>query len=279
MHENGKDMKTALISGGTSGIGISIARDLLQKGYKVYLIGSNGTKGKSIETSLSMKYPGQVEFIQLDLSMVRDTQIFATDFSKKTTKLDLLVNTAGIMAPKRIITSEGFEKTFAVGYLSAFILSTELAPLLEQADHGRIANVAGVKSFILNAKLDFDDLTFSKNYGTIKAAITTIHAKTVLTEILAAKYASKGIDVISFHPGAVKSTLMRNMEWWKRLPFAVANFFMSKESKTGIYVSSSPEINGVSGKYFEKTKPIVLNFDREYKQKLWEHTEKLLDTV
>ncbi len=76
------------------------------------------------------------------------------------------------MAPKRIMTDEGFEKTFAVGYLSAFMLSTELAPLLEQADHGRITNVAGVKSFILNAKLDFDDLTFSKNYGTFKTAIT-----------------------------------------------------------------------------------------------------------
>ena len=278
MHNN-KKMKSALISGGTSGIGISIAKDLLQKDYKVYLIGSNSNKGKSIETSFNKQYPGQVEFIQLDLSIISNTKKFATDFSKKHTKLDLLVNTAGIMAPKRIITDEGFEKTFAVGYLSAFILSTELAPLLEQADHGRIANVAGVKSFILNAKLDFDDLTFSKNYGTFKAAITTVHAKTVLTEILAAKYASKGIDVNSFHPGAVKSTLMKNMEWWKRLLFAVPNFFMSKESKTGIYVSSSPKINGVSGKYFEKTKPVELNFDKEYKQKLWEHTQILLDKI
>ena len=272
-------MKTALISGGTSGIGISIANDLLQKDYKVYLIGSNSNKGKSIETSLSKQYPGQVEFIQLDLSIIRNTKKFAANFSKKNSKLDLLVNTAGIMVPKRIITDEGFEKTFAVGYLSAFILSTELAPLLEQADHGRIANVAGVKSFILNAKLDFDDLTFSKNYGTFKTAITTVHAKTVLTEILAAKYASKGIDVNSFHPGAVKSTLMKNMEWWKRLLFAVPNFFMSKESKTGIYVSSSPKINGVSGKYFENTKPVELNFDKEYKQKLWEDTEILIDKV
>ena len=61
--------------------------------------------------------------------------------------------------------------------------------------------------------------------------------------------------------------------------FAVPNFLMSKESKTGIYVSSSPKINGVSGKYFEKIKPVELNFDKEYKQKLWEHTEILLDKV
>ena len=272
-------MKTALISGGTSGIGISIAEDLLKKNYKVYLIGSNSTKGKKIETLLSKLYPGQIEFILLDLSNIGNVKKFAIEFSKNLTKLDLLVNTAGIMAPTRIVTDEGFEKTFAVGYLSAFILSTELAPLLEQADHGRIANVAGVKSFILNAKLDFDDLTFFKNYRTFKTAITTVHAKTVLTEILASKYASKGIDVNSFHPGAVKSTLMKNMEWWKRTLFAVPNFFMSKESKTGIYVSSSPKIKGVSGKYFEKTKPVELNFGKEYKQKLWEHTEIMLNKV
>ena len=272
-------MKTALISGGTSGIGLSIAEGLFKKNYKVYLIGSNDIRGKNIETSFSHRYPGQVEFIQLDLSVIRNVKKFTADFSKKNTKLDLLVNTAGIMAPKRIITDEGFEKTFAVGYLSAYILSNELAPILEQADHGRIANVAGQRSMVFNAKLDFDDLTFSKNYGTFKTAITTVHAKTVLTEILAAKYASKGIDVNSFNPGAVKSTLMKNMEWWKRKLFAVPNFFMSSESKTGIYVSSSPEINGVTGKYFEKTKPVELTFDEEYKQKLWKNTEILLNKI
>ncbi len=272
-------MGTALISGGTSGIGISIAKSLLKNQYKVHLIGSNTTKGLAIEAKLNAQYPAQTKFHHLDLSNLAGVKDFAIEFLKDHSKLDLLVNTAGIMAPQRTITDEGFEKTFAVGYLSAYILAIELAPVLRQAENGRIANVAGVKSFILNAKLDFEDLTFSKNYSTFKTAITTVHAKTVLTEILSEKFADQGIDVNSFHPGAVKSTLMKNMQWWKRAIFSIPNLFMSKESTTGIFVCNSPDLKGVTGKYFEKRNPVELNFDKEYKQRLLDHTTALVSQI
>ena len=151
--------------------------------------------------------------------------------------------------------------------------------MLEKASHGRIVNVAGVASFIFKAKLDFDDLSFSQNYSSFKTAITTVHAKTVLTEILSEKYASIGVDVNSFHPGAVRSDLMKNMNWWYRLIFKILSTFMSQESKTGIYVSSSPELNGVTGKYFDKKKTIDLNFEAKYQEKLWDESEKLIDSV
>ena len=174
-------MNIAIISGGTSGVGLSIAKHLIASNYKVIIIGSNGEKGKFIEASLNEKYPKQVEFVQLDLSNLRDTKKFTIDFISKNAKLDLLVNTAGIFSPKRILTIEGFEKTFAVGYLSAYLLSTQLASILEKAEYGRITNVSGIKSLIMSKKLDFDDISFSKNYSMINTAITTIHAKTVLT--------------------------------------------------------------------------------------------------
>lgn len=228
---------------------------------------------------MNEKYPKQVEFVQLDLSSLRDTKKFTTDFISKNAKLDLLVNTAGIFSPNRIVTSEGFEKTFAVGYLSAYLLSTQLAGILEKAEYGRIANVAGIKSMIMKRKLDFDDLSFSKNYSMINTAATTIHAKTVLTEILAEKYANQGIDVNSFHPGAVKSDLAKKLEGWKRMLFSIPLLFMGKESTNGIFVSSSPTLNKVTGKYFIKKEPIELNFGKEYKQKLQEQTEQLLAKI
>jgi NAD(P)-dependent dehydrogenase (short-subunit alcohol dehydrogenase family) len=274
-----QEMKKALISGGTSGIGLSIAKNLIASNYKVVLIGSNGPKGKLIEASLNEKYPKQVEFVQLDLSSLRDTKKFTTDFISKNAKLDLLVNTAGIFSPNRIVTSEGFEKTFAVGYLSAYLLSTQLAGILEKAEYGRIANVAGIKSMIMKRKLDFDDLSFSKNYRMINTAATTIHAKTVLTEVLAEKYANQGIDVNSFHPGAVKSDMAKKLEGWKRMLFSIPLLFMGKESTNGIFVSSSPTLNKVTGKYFIKKEPIELNFGKEYKQKLQEQTEQLLANI
>lgn len=279
-HSNSlQERKNAIISGGTSGVGLSIAKNLIASNYKVVLIGSNGPKGKRIEASLNEQYPKQVEFVQLDLSNLRDTKEFTTDFISKNAKLDLLVNTAGIFSQKRIVTNEGFEKTFAVGYLSAYLLSTQLASILEKAEYGRIANVSGIKSMIMKGKLDFDDLSFSKNYGMINTAITTIHAKTVLTEILAEKYANQGIDVNSFHPGAVKSDLTKNLEWWQRILFSIPELFFGKESTTGIFVSRSPTLNKVTGKYFIKKEPIKLNFGKGYKQKLQEHTEQLLAKI
>ena len=279
-HSNSlQERKNAIISGGTSGVGLSIAKNLIASNYNVVLIGSNGAKGKRIEASLNEQYPKQVEFVQLDLSNLRDTKKFTTDFISKNAKLDLLVNTAGIFSPKRIVTNEGFEKTFAIGYLSAYTLSTELACLLEKAEYGRIANVSGIKSMVMKEKLDFEDLSFSKNYSMINTAITTIHAKTVLTEILAEKYANQGIDVNSFHPGAVKSDLTKNLEWWKRMLFSIPEMFFGKESTTGIFVSSSPKLNKVTGKYFIKQEPIALSFGKEYKQKLKEQTEQLLNEI
>lgn len=274
-----EEMKKALISGGTSGVGLSIAKNLIASNYKVVLIGSNGPKGKLIEASFNEKYPKQVEFVQLDLSNLRDTKEFTTDFISKNVKLDLLVNTAGIFSPNRIVTNEGFEKTFAVGYLSAYLLSTQLAGILEKSEYGRIANVSGSKSLIIKKKLDFDDLTFSKNYSMINTAIATIHAKTVLTEILAEKYVNQGIDVNSFHPGVVKSDLAKNLEWWKRMLFSIPELFFGKESTNGIFVSSSPTLNKVTGKYFIKKEPIELNFEKGYKQKLQEQTEQLLAKI
>ena len=274
-----QERKNAIISGGTSGVGLSIAKNLIASDHKVVLIGSNGVKGKRIEAALNEQYPKQVEFVQLDLSNLRATKEFTNDFISKNAKLDLLVNTAGIFSQKRIVTNEGFEKTFAVGYLSAYLLSTQLAGILEKAEYGRIANVSGIKSMIMKKKLDFDDMSFSKNYSMINTAITTIHAKTVLTEILAEKYANQGIDVNSFYPGAVKSDLTKNLVWWQRMLFSIPELFFGKESTTGIFVSSSTTLNKVTGKYFIKKEPIELNFEKKYKQKLQEQTEQLLDKI
>jgi NAD(P)-dependent dehydrogenase (short-subunit alcohol dehydrogenase family) len=269
-------VKTALIAGGTSGIGRSIAMALLETNYEVLLIGKNQSKGVALEAKFNANHPGRVQFIQLDLSEIKAVRSFAEQFAQKHSKLHLLANVAGVMESKRQITNEGFEKTFAVGYLSAFVLSTQLAPLLEKAPNGRIANVAGVESFIFKARLDFDDLTFSRDYGSFKVAITTVHAKTVLTQLLSEKYASAKIDINAFHPGAVRSDLMKNMPWLTRQMFKIPSLFMTKTSKTGIRVSIASDLQGTSEKYITDKKTVDLNFEKSYQDQLWKETEKML---
>jgi NAD(P)-dependent dehydrogenase (short-subunit alcohol dehydrogenase family) len=273
-------MKTALVTGGTSGIGLSIAKALLRAGdYEVFLIGRNPVKGSAIADALSRLHPGRVQFIQLDLSDIKAVQAFARQFAETHGSLDLLANVAGVINTRRVITHEGFETTFAVGYLSAFVLCTELAPLLEEAANGRIANVSGVASFVLKARLDFDDLTFSRRYIGFKTAITTIHAKTVLSQMLALKYAARGIDINAFHPGPVRSDLMKDMPWIIRILFKIPSLFMSSDSKTGIRACCAPELKGTTGKYLKGNKLIELNFEESYRDRLWLETERLLTSI
>ena len=129
------------------------------------------------------------------------------------------------------MTPEGFEKTFAIGYLSAILLCTELAPALAKGEQARIVNVAGVPAMVLKAdRLDLSDLNFEKNYSGMRVAIDTIHAKTVASEILAEKFADQGICVNSFHPGAVKGDVFRNMSSLKKSLFSFMNLFMATTS-------------------------------------------------
>ena len=197
--------KHALITGGTSGVGLSIVKALVKHNYRVTFIGSNLTKGKAVETELTTASTLAHKFVQLDLGEPSAVKAFTAEFIKNNNALDLLVNVAGIMSPKQQLTQAGQDKTFAIGYLSAFILSTELTPLLENGNQSRIVNVSGQPSHVLKPTIDFDNLDFKTNYSGFKTAITTVHAKTVLTQILAEKLLAKNIDVNSFNPGFVQS--------------------------------------------------------------------------
>ncbi|MCF6297514.1 MAG: SDR family NAD(P)-dependent oxidoreductase [Flavobacteriaceae bacterium] len=269
-------MKTALITGGTSGVGLSIVKQLVQHNFNVFFIGTNIDKGLGIETELNKKNSTRSKFINLDLSDLTKVKEFIKQFKSVHNKLDLLLNVAGVMLLKQQETKQGYDKTFTIGYLSAFILSNELIPLLEKGTNSRIVNVSGKPSHIKNVKLDFNNLDFKKNYSGFKTAIVTIHAKTVLTEILSEKLIDKNIDVNAFHPGIVKSDLAQNMPLILKVLAKIMSPLMAKESKNGIYTSTSKEIIGITGKLFVNKKPVLLNFDEIYKAKLWTATKEMI---
>lgn len=118
-------------------------RALAQRGARVHFVGTNEEKGRRIEEELNEGGEGRCRFVRLDLRSLSRVRDFATDFAPEAGALDVLVNVAGVMLPKRQETSEGNEATLAVNHLSAFLLCRELTPLLARAPHGRIANVSG----------------------------------------------------------------------------------------------------------------------------------------
>lgn len=279
--------KTALVTGGTDGVGLSVVRAMVKKNYDVYFIGSNIEKGKKLEVELKTKagneHKAVIEFIQLDLSNLKAVKIFADSFLNKAKRLDVLLFSAGIVQPARMETTEGFERTFAVGYLSAFILSKALLPLLEkskaQSGNARVLTVSGGGPIVLKERLKFDDLNFEKGYVGYLAAMRTVHAKVVLSQILAEQWADKGIASNTFHPGIVKGSLGRSFPWPLNVGFKVASQFMPRDSNTGIYVCLDEEINDVTGKFFHNKKQFPLKFKDEYKNNLLELTEAMLADI
>ncbi len=268
--------KYALVTGGTAGVGRSLLPELVKNGYFVHFVGRNSEVGKAIEVELNGAERVS-KFVQLDLSDLPRVLAFDRQYREEVPSLDLLFNVAGVILPERQLTAEGFEKTFAIGYLSAFLLCRELTPCLSKAENPRIANVAGGPRFVLKTRLDLNDLSFKEAYRGMRVAIGTVHAKTVLSAMLAEKLATQGIDVNSFHPGAVKGDLGRNLPLPFRVLFRFANFFMASTSKSGIYLATSEEVRGQTGQLFVGKKATPLSFEPAYKDELWERTERMLD--
>lgn len=264
--------KTALITGGTSGVGLSLVKELSKMNYDVFFIGTNKKKGLEIEVEINANKQTKGTFIALDLSDISAVKAFAKDFKTKVNKLDVLANIAGVFFPKKLETAAGFDKVFAIGYLSAFILSTALEPILAKAENPRIANVSGEAWQVLKPMLDLEDLNFQKKYSAINTTVATIHAKTVLTEILTEKFSDNNIMVNAFHPGMVKGNLSRNMPFPFKTLFKIVKSFMSSVSKSGVYACTSPKLNGVSGKLIVKKKLMTISFDSEYSKRLYDWT-------
>jgi len=269
------ETKIALVTGGTSGVGLSIVRELTQHNYTVFFIGRNLEKGKSIETELNQKSSNH-HFIPLDLSDLDAVTIFVKKIKTEFKKLDLLVNVAGIINTKQLLTNKGLDKTFSVGYLSVFILCNGLIPILEKGENARIVNVSGEPFQVLKPILDFKNLNF-KNKNGFKIAFDTMHAKTVLTQILSEKLKTKNITVNSFHPGIVQSNLGRDLPILFRILSKMALLFMSKKSSNGIYCCLSDTINDKSGYLFVKKKPIKISFTKEYQELLWNKTVLIIN--
>jgi len=277
--------RVALVTGGTSGVGRSLVPVLVEQGFHVHFIGRDPTRGHGLADELNAASPSEpvCTFVQLDLSELRGVRDFAERFATEAPRLDLLLNVAGVLLPSRQVTSEGFEKTLAIGYLSAFVLCRALAPALAAAaaasGSARIANVAGSPSQVTKPQLDFDDLGLAEGYSGVRAAVRTVHAKTVLTAILAEQLRSKAVDVNAFHPGMVRGSLGRNLPMPLNMLFRLGAPLMARTSKSGIHVSTEPSLQGTTGQLFVGTRPRPLSFDAAYQDRLWSCTTALVDDV
>ena len=273
--------KICLITGGTSGIGRATAIALARMGATVVLAARSVERGEHAVRDICRE-SGQRSILALpcDLSCQRSIRRFSKEFRKRFDRLDVLLHSGAAVFPNREITSDGVERNFAVAYLSIFLLSTLLSDMLIDSAPSRIVIISG--EYHRKVSLDFANLMGEKHFSMIEAGSRAALSKVVLAKELSRRLGPKGVSVNSLHPGAVRTNLLRNLPWYLRAAAApVQLFFASPEkgARTPIYLASSADVEGVSGKYFIDCKPVAASVESQNEEvatKLWLASEALI---
>lgn len=273
------DGKTALVTGGTSGIGKATAIGLAKEGAAVTLLVRNVSKGDQAVRDIAAAAPSapKVELLECDLSSQASIRKAAASFLAKHEKLHVLVNAAGVFVKERTLTTDGLEKTFAVNYVAYFLLANSLLPALKKGAPSRVVNVS---SRYGGAKLDFTDLQLANQpYSYLKSTPPTMLARVLLTQELAERLKGSGVVVNTLHPGLVaKTQLLHETGGFFKWITDTFGGTPEKGADTAVWLATAPEAANVTGKMFSKRKEMKTpgqGADPAARKRLWDETVAL----
>ena len=265
--------KICIITGANSGIGKATALGLAKMNAVVVMLCRSKDTGEIAQKEIiSESGNKKVDLLLCDLSSHEQIRKFVSEFKQKYQNLHVLINNAGVMASKRKLSVDGFEMNFAVNHLAPFLLTNLLLDVLKKSTPSRIVNVSSGAHRM--AKIDFDDLQSENKkhrlmrvYGVSKLAFMLFSYE--LSRILD----GTGVTVNTLHPGVVNTNLGRDMSKFGR-GFGKL-FFKNPEkgAETSIYLASSPEVEGITGKYYikkEQKESSKESYNEEYAKRLWE---------
>ncbi len=273
--------KVVMVTGANSGIGMATTMALAGMGARVVMVCRNREKGERAREAVS-KATGNpaVELMVCDLSLMANVRRFANEFGASHPALHVLVNNAGSVFQGYAETSESLERTMAVDYFSPFLLTNLLMPALKGGAPSRVVNVSSASHF--GGKLDLDDINGKDSsgmfgmeaYGRAKLALV------LFTYELSRRLAGTRITANCMHPGAVRTNIWGHSGFVSPLVRLVSLFMRSPEkgAETVVYLASSPEVEGVSGKYFFDMQPrhsSKASYDEALSQGLWRLSERM----
>jgi NAD(P)-dependent dehydrogenase (short-subunit alcohol dehydrogenase family) len=268
--------KLSIITGATSGVGLSTAKILAAAKSNLVLVCRNPSKAVPIQESLSTTYGVSVDIVVADFSRFDDVRKAAQTIIAKYPKIDVLINSVGIHSTRKLFNENGIELCFVVNHLSTFLFTKLLLPKMIQEGPSRIIQVnseghrfSGVRLKDINFKRRI--YTGLKGYGQSKTAqlLTTLELSDQLKDT--------AVTINCCHPGAVKTAIGSNNGWLYRFFFKhVTSHFLKDPIISGqaiYYLSAAPELHGISGKFFNLTideKPAKHANDREISKKVYE---------
>jgi NAD(P)-dependent dehydrogenase (short-subunit alcohol dehydrogenase family) len=260
---------TILVTGATDGLGKHVASALARRGATVLV---HGRSPERLEVTLE-ELRGQTSSQKVgsylaDLSSLAAVRDLADRILSEYDRLDGLVNNAGIIVQERKESEDGYELTFAVNYLSHFLLTSLLLPLLKGSVPARVVNVASAGQ----SPIDFDDPMLERGYDAMRAYSQSKLAQIMFTFELAERLSDTGVSVNALHPASLMDTKMVQ----DTLGYTMST--VEEGSEAVVRLAVSQEVEEVTGRYFDGTREARADgqaYDKEARQTLWELSEEL----
>ena len=274
--------KTVVITGGTSGIGLAAAHALARRGARLVVVGRDPDKAEATLVTLRRVGPEADHAIHLaDLSSVADTARVGAVIAASEPRIDVLANNAGAVFDRRIVTSEGFEKTFALNHLGYAGLTEALRGSLEAAAPSRIVNTSSIAHRF--GRLDWADLQNARRYRGMMVYCQSKLLNILFTRELARRLAGTGVTANCFHPGFVASRFGDESTGPMRSLFGLGKSLFAISPKQGaetlIHLAASPTVEGQTGGYYVRSKRAELSKaaqDDAAARRLWDTTAVMI---
>jgi NAD(P)-dependent dehydrogenase (short-subunit alcohol dehydrogenase family) len=275
--------KTAIVTGATSGLGQAAARQLAELGGRVVLIGRNPDKAAAVQQEIIAATGNPDVTVEIaDLSLLAEVRQLARRLLEQESRINILVNNAGVLLNERSVTAEGIETTLAINLLAPFLLTNLLLPRLKQSAPARIINVSSGGMY--TSGIVVDDLQYQQgDYNGSMAYARTKRGLVILTELWAERLKDSGVVVHAMHPGwadtpGVESSLPLFHKLIKRLLRTP-----EEGADTITWLAASREAGKVSGYFWLDREPHITHVlpgtqeSAEDRQRLWAALAQLAD--
>jgi len=276
--------KTVLITGATSGLGLATAILLAERGAEVVMVGRDRTRSNFMRKEVAKCAADNAPSLFLaDLSSQVEIHRLAERLHGCFSRIDVLINNAAAVFAEKELTPDGLEKTFAVNHLAPFALTHLLLDLLRAAPAGRILTAS---SEFHSGELDFSNLQGERRYNWLGAYLRSKLCNILFTYELSRRLAGSTVTANCFSPGPTLTRLGDNMRglpaavpWLlKRIPTLLA--LPEAAARTPAYVASSPNLDGVSGRFFlrcRETQTKQITYDNSVAVRLWNASQALYE--
>jgi len=272
-------MKTAVVTGGNSGIGFETARELARRGWRVIITGRDAEKLRAAADAIGPAASLQVA----DFASFAQVRALGAALNQEP-RLDVLINNIGVSLSRQQMSRDGNDMMLQVNHLSAFLLTNLLLAKLKASAPARIVNVSS--RMHRNARdFGFDDFQFARSYWVGKAYARTKLYNVLFTRELARRLAGTGVTANALHPGMIRTEIGRDGDLrgiaalvWPLLQ-RLKGRPIEEASRVPVHLATAPELEGVTGEYFttgRATEPSALAQDDAAAKRLWEMSERLV---